>query len=151
MKRYLQIAGLVVVAVLVLIQLLPVNRTNPEITQEVRWDSAETRALAQRACMDCHSNETVWPWYSYVAPISFRIADHVEQGRERLNFSAWDQPNESFDEMEKSINEGEMPLWDYLLTHSEAELNAAEQEALIAGLQATLANDPPIERQRPSR
>lgn len=146
MKRYLRIAGIIFALLFVLIQFIPVDRTNPTVSQEVKWDSAETRALAQRACFDCHSNETVWPWYSYVAPISLRVAEHVEHGREHLNFSAWDQSNEEFEEIEKLIRQGQMPLWDYLLAHSEADLSDAEKEALIAGLQATLANDPPIER-----
>ena len=74
------------------------------------------------------------------------IANHVDEGRGRLNFSAWDQPNEDFDEMEKAINQGQMPLWDYLLLHPEAKLSDAEKQALIAGLKATLAADPPIAR-----
>lgn len=146
MKRFLRIGIIVVFGILILIQFIPVNRTNPAVTQEVQWDSPETRALAQRACFDCHSNETVWPWYSYVAPISLRVASHVEEGRERLNFSAWDQPNEDFEEIEKVINRGEMPLSDYLLLHTEAKLSDAEKEALLAGLKATFTNDPPIER-----
>ncbi|MEZ4660589.1 MAG: heme-binding domain-containing protein [Caldilineaceae bacterium] len=148
MKRYLRIAGIVIVVLLILIQFIPVDRSNPPVTREVQWDSPETRALAQRACFDCHSNETVWPWYAYVAPVSLNVAHHVEEGRGRLNFSMWDQPNEDFREMEKTIREGQMPLWDYLLAHSEAKLSDAEKEALIAGLQATLANDPPVERRR---
>ncbi len=151
MKRIFRIIGLVALAVLILLQFVPVDRDNPSVTQEVQWDSAETRALAQRACFDCHSSETVWPWYSYVAPLSLRIAAHVENGREHLNFSAWDQPNEAFDQIKEAIVEGEMPLWDYLLLHSEADLDEAEQAALIAGLQKTLENDPPIERQRRGR
>lgn len=146
MKRFLRIGIVVVLGILVLIQFIPVNRTNPAVTREVQWDSPETRALTQRACFDCHSNETVWPWYSYVAPISLRVASHVEEGRERLNFSAWEQPNEDFEEIEKVINRGEMPLSDYLLIHTEAKLSDAEKEALLAGLKATFTNDPPVER-----
>lgn len=147
MKRFLRIAGIVIVVILVLIQFIPVERTNPPVTREVKWDSPETRALAQRACFDCHSNETVWPWYAYVAPISLRVADHVEEGRDKLNFSAWDQPQEDFDEIEKVIDRGEMPLSDYLLMHSDAKLTDAEKEQLLAGLQATYANDPPAEHE----
>lgn len=151
MKRFLRIGGIVLLALLILIQFIPIDRTNPLVTREVKWDSADTRALAQRACFDCHSNETVWPWYSYVAPISLRVADHVEEGRTVLNFSAWDQPNKDFDEIEKEVNEGGMPLSDYLLMHSEAKLTDAEKEQLLAGLQATMANDPPVEREGDER
>ncbi len=151
MKRVIRIVVFVGLAALIVMQFIPIDRENPPVTREVQWDSPETRVLAQRACFDCHSNETVWPWYTYVAPISFRIASHVEVGRDRLNFSAWDQPNEDFAEIEESIVEGEMPLWDYLLAHSEADLTDEEVTALLDGLQRTLENDPPIERQQRGR
>lgn len=149
LKR-IAIAFVAIWALLQIYSLVGINRTNPAVVQEVKWDSPETKALAQRACYDCHSNETVWPWYSYVAPVSLQVANHVEEGRGRLNFSDWTQPNEDFEEVQKVINNGEMPLWDYLLAHPEAKLSAEETQALIAGLEATFNNDPPIERQRPN-
>jgi len=151
MKRFLRNALFVIIGLLIVIQLIPVNRTNPPITREVKWDAPETRALAKRACFDCHSNETIWPWYSYVAPISLRLASHVTEGRDRLNFSAWDQPNERYSEIEKVLNRNEMPLWDYLLMHADAKLSDAEKQALLTGLKATYTNDPPIERQQGER
>ena len=151
MKKIVRNVVIAVVVILVLIQLIPINRTNPAVTREVQWNSPETRALAQRACFDCHSNETTWPWYSYVAPVSLRVASHVREGREHLNFSEWDQPNSDAHEIVENIERGDMPLWDYLLMHAEAKLSAKEQQALIDGLQATLANDPPIKRERPER
>lgn len=129
-------------------QLVPVDRSNPPVTQELKWDADETRELVSRACFDCHSNQTVWPWYSYIAPISWRVADHVEHGRGHLNFSEWDKPNEDFDEIKEVMDEGEMPLWDYLLMHSEAKLTPEETQALLEGLRASFENDPPIERPR---
>jgi hypothetical protein len=102
--------------------------------------------LAQRACFDCHSNETTWPWYGYIAPISWRLADHINEGRDRLNFSAWDQPNTELDEVVESINKNTMPLWDFLLMHPEANLTETEKAALVTGLQATFRQDPPIAR-----
>lgn len=143
MKKFIRYAGIAIVVLFVLLQLIPIDRTNPPVTQAVQWDSTETQALAQRACLDCHSNETNWPWYSYIAPISFRVADHVEEGRQKLNFSEWDRRNESLHEIVESIEEGQMPLSDYLLMHPEAKLTAAERQALLDGLQATLTNDPP--------
>jgi len=151
MKRFLRIAGFVILGIVVLIQFIPISRSNPAITREVAWNTPETRALAQRACFDCHSNETVWPWYSYVAPISLRVAGHVSNGRNHLNFSAWDQPNEDFDEIRKVLERGEMPLSDYLLMHAEAKLSDAEKQELLEGLRETLANDPPIARTEPAR
>lgn len=146
MKKWLKRIGIGLVVLLIILQLIPQSRTNPAVTQEVKWDSLATRELAQRACFDCHSNETVWPWYAYVAPISMRVVSHTNAGRNRLNFSAWDQPNEDYEEMEKVINNGEMPLWDYLLMHPEAELSDAEKQTLLDGLKATLGADPPIAR-----
>ena len=142
------IALVAIWALLQIYTLVGINRTNPAVVQEVKWDSTATRELAQRACFDCHSNETTWPWYSYVAPVSLRVADHVEEGRQRLNFSDWTQPNEGYEEIEKQITRNFMPLSDYLLMHAEAKLSAQENEALLAGLKATFANDPPVKPQR---
>src|SRR5437764_214194 len=90
--------GLVVLALVLfgLMQLVPtgISYTNPPVVSEPNWDSPQTRALAQRACFDCHSNETTWPWYSHVAPVSWLLARDVIEGRSRLNFSTWGQPNE---------------------------------------------------------
>ncbi len=152
MKR--KLIWIVVIALVVIfagMQLIPLNRTNPPITREVRWDTPQTRALAQRACFDCHSNETIWPWDAYIAPASLLITGHVSEGRSRLNFSAWDQPNADFEELRGVIQEGEMPPWDYLMMHPNARLTDAEKGQLIAGLQATFLQDPPILRQRRPR
>lgn len=144
------IALVVIWALLQVYSLVGISRTNPAVVQEVKWDSPATRDLAKRACFDCHSNETTWPWYSYVAPVSLRVADHVDEGRDRLNFSNWTQPNEDFDEIQKVLDRGEMPLWDYLLMHGDAKLSAEENQALLAGLEATYNNDPPVKRERPN-
>ena len=111
-----------------------------------KWDAPATRELAQRACFDCHSNETTWPWYGYIAPVSWRLADHINEGRGVLNFSTWDQPNTDLDEVVENIEENEMPLSDFLLMHPEAKLTAAEKTTLIAGFKATFSQDPPIAR-----
>jgi hypothetical protein len=147
MKKIILYAGIGAFILFLLLQLVPVDRTNPPITQEIKWDSPETRELAQRACFDCHSNETVWPWYSYVAPISMRVVDHVEHGRFHLNFSQWDGENGELDDVIETLEEGEMPLRDYLLLHPEARLSDAEAEQLITGLKATFQNDPPIKHE----
>lgn len=146
MKRIFRVIVVLLVLIIVVGQLFSLTHTNPPVTREARWNAPATRALAQRACFDCHSNETVWPWYSYVSPLSLLIRHNVNEGREYLNFSAWDQPNADIETMVELIRNGEMPTWDYLLAHPEAKLSATEQEALIAGLEATLAGDPPIER-----
>lgn len=131
------ISGLLVL--FILIQLIPFGRqhTNPPVVQEPRWDSVQTRELAQRACFDCHSNESVWLWYSNVAPVSWLVQRDVNEGREKLNFSDWGRAREK-DEIIEVIQEGEMPMAIYLIMHPEARLNAAEKKALISGLQATI-------------
>jgi hypothetical protein len=152
MRRFAKRAGIAIAVILVVLQFVPLTRANPPVTREIKWNAPETRVLTQRACFDCHSNQTVWPWYAYVAPLSMRVVNHVDEGRQRLNFSQWDQPNADFNEVKRSLTEGQMPLSDYLLLHGNAKLSAAETTALLAGLAATFQQDPPIpqpRRQRP--
>ena len=145
MKKYFKLAlkyGLIVTVVgFVLIQLVPYgrNHTNPPVVKEPNWDSSQTRDLAQNACFDCHSNETVWPWYSNVAPVSWLVQSDVDEGRRYLNFSEWGrgEEGEEAEEWVEVIREGEMPLPYYLITHPEARLSASQQQELIKGLLAT--------------
>ncbi|MBK9943521.1 MAG: heme-binding domain-containing protein [Kouleothrix sp.] len=130
----------------VVIQLVPIGprRTNPPVQAEPPWDSPQTRALARRACFDCHSNETVWPVYAYVAPVSWFIAREVGRGRHKLNFSEWagadveGESEQESDEIPKVFRRGSMPPRKYLLLHPAAQLSAAEREQLLNGLLASL-------------
>ena len=142
MKRALIIIIVVGVVLFGLLQLIPVSRTNPPVVREIKWDSPQTMALAERACMDCHSNETKYPWYAGVAPMSLLLADHINEGREKMNFSDWDNYYVEFDEIEEQVAEGKMPPASYLLMHPEARLSDAEKQQLLAGLKATTAADP---------
>jgi hypothetical protein len=119
-------------------QLVPYGRAhdNPPVVSEPSWDSPRTREMAVTACFDCHSNETAWPWYSNIAPFSWRLQKHVDEGREKLNFSEWGTGEEE-DEVAESVIEGEMPPWDYTLLHPDANFTGADREAFIAGLEAT--------------
>jgi len=128
------------VAMVVLLQLAPYGRRhlNPTGRAEPRWDTPRTRALAVRACYDCHSNETVWPWYSHVAPVSWLLQRDVDEGRRQLNFSEWDRPQQEAHEAAKTVQKREMPPWFYAAIQRDARLTATETQALIAGLQATL-------------
>lgn len=149
MRRVFTRVGLAALAALLAIQLIPKARTNPPVTREVRWDAPATRALAARACFDCHSNATAWPWYSHVAPASFLVINHVDDGRRRLNFSEWDQPQRAtFGDVEENVASGEMPIWNYVMMHPEARLTPAETTQLLGGLRATFQQDPPIARRR---
>lgn len=132
---------LLAVGLVVAIQLVPVwlVQTNPPVLAEPNWDSDATRALAKSACFDCHSNETVWPWYSKVAPVSWLITKDTLDGRRELNFSEWGRGRSAeLDEVEEVIREGKMPLPVYLPLHPEANLSEAEREQLIAGLLQSL-------------
>jgi cytochrome c551/c552 len=129
------------IAILVLaIQIVPYgrNHSNPPGRNEPAWDHPETRALARRACFDCHSNETVWPAYANIAPVSWLVEHDVVEGREKLNFSEWQRPQKESKEAAQSVREGEMPPWQYVLLHPEAKLSAEERSALIRGLEATV-------------
>ncbi|MFQ5575772.1 MAG: heme-binding domain-containing protein [Anaerolineae bacterium] len=130
-------AGAVTLAVLGLLaaQLIPVTKTNPPVTDEPAWDSPQTRELARRACFDCHSNETNWPWYSNIAPVSWVIISHVNEGRRKVNFSAWSPRQQR--EVIETVLEGEMPPLYYRLTNPQARLTQAQTQALVNGLQAT--------------
>jgi mono/diheme cytochrome c family protein len=138
LARVLRWLGIGVVAAFLILQLLPYGHTNPPGHVEPRWDAPATRALAVRACFDCHSNETVWPWYSHVAPVSWLAQRDVDEGRRTLNFSEWDRPQKEARESAKTVRKGEMPPWFYVLLHPDARLTPAETQTLIAGLEATL-------------
>jgi hypothetical protein len=139
MKRLITIIIIGLAAVLLLIQLIPYGRqhTNPPVLQEPNWDSPQTRELAQRACFDCHSNETVWPWYSNVAPVSWLVQRDVDEGRQHLNFSDWGHVRE-LDDLPRVVKNGGMPPGQFLITHPEARLTQSEKDALASGLQATV-------------
>lgn len=116
----------------IVMQLVPYGRdhTNPPVKAEPAWTSPEVRALAVRACFDCHSNESKWPWYSNVAPVSWVVAHHVDEGRRELNFSEWDRTQRHAKDAAEELREGEMPMPPYLLMHAEAKLTDAEKKQL---------------------
>ncbi|UFS62577.1 heme-binding domain-containing protein [Sulfurimonas sp. HSL-3221] len=143
MKTELLIGALAFVTA---IQIIPFghDHTNPPVVAEPAWDTPQTRTLFMRACADCHSNETVWPWYSHVAPVSWLVAHDVEEGRENFNVSVWgvQKKNKGYDAAEE-VEEDDMPPAVYLPTHPEARLTPEEKTALIAGLKATFGTKKP--------
>ena len=137
------------------IQLVPtgVSTTNPPVAVEPAWDSAQTRALAERACFDCHSNETQWPLYTRIVPVSWLVAHDVAEGRQALNFSEWGrarsdrdedeargggEAGEQLEEVVEALQDGEMPPASYVLLHPAARLTPAEQQQLIDGFRQSL-------------
>ena len=145
-RRGLLWAGLGLVGLFVLIQAVPYgrNHSNPPVSQEPRWDSPQTRALAATACFDCHSNLTKWRWYSNIAPASWLVQRDVDEGRAQFNLSEWNRPQDlSAGDLAETIRSGSMPPWFYVLLHSKAKLSSSQKQALISGLNATLAKSPP--------
>lgn len=122
------------------IQLIPYGRThsNPPVIEEPKWDSPRTRELAVRACFDCHSNETKWPWYADVAPLSWVVQWDVQVAREVINFSEWNRDYPLAPYAGMSVRIGGMPLGKYRMAHPEAQLSPEETQELARGLDATL-------------
>lgn len=134
--RYIRWGLLGLLVIFAGIQLVPVDRSNPPVETEVPAPP-EVRAVLRRACYDCHSNETVWPWYSKVAPVSWLVASDTHDGRKELNFSTWnrytsEQQAKKLKESWEQVAEGEMPLWIYMPTHREAVLSDADKALLRA-------------------
>ena len=126
--------GLAGVVLLVVIQILPFGRhhTNPPVKKEPPLDAPGTRELVVRACFDCHSNQSVWPWYSHVAPVSWLVWSDVVRGRKELNFSEWDRPQREARESGSVVRKGSMPPWYYPW----AQLTATERQEFVRGLKA---------------
>ena len=128
----------------VAIQFIPYgrNHANPPVVQEPQWDTPKTRALFMRACADCHSNETKWPWYSNIAPVSWLVQHDVDEGREHFNVSNWlHQKKNKGDEAAEEVREGDMPPLVYLPAHPEARLSKIEKKELITGLVNTFGEE----------
>jgi heme-binding protein len=120
-------ALLVLVALLVAIQLVPIRRDNPPVTAPIK-PPKDVEATLRRSCFDCHSHETVWPWYSYVAPVSWLVAHDVHEGRRHMDFSAWadysiELKRKKLAGISELVQEREMPLWYYLPMHRNAQLS----------------------------
>jgi hypothetical protein len=137
-RKVLLRAGLGLFAVAVLLQLVPYGRdhTNPPVTEDAPWPGGRARELATAACYDCHSNQTRWPIQSSIAPFSWMIARDVEQGREALNFSTWDEDDGEADDAAEEVADAEMPPRRFVLAHPDAALSEAERQVLVDALEA---------------
>jgi hypothetical protein len=124
-----KLVGALLAIAFVAIQFVTVERTNPEVPPGSRITAPDdVLAILERACFDCHSYETDWPWYSYVAPVSWLVAYDVVEAREHLNFSTWDTRDAGWQarhvhEVWEEVEEGEMPLWFYSPLHPSAWLD----------------------------
>jgi hypothetical protein len=120
-----------------LIQFVPYGwwHENPPVVADAPWPDGESAQLAWDACYDCHSNETTWPLYSYVAPASWLVRRDVEAGRDELNFSRWDEDADEADDAAEAVADGSMPPRQYELLHPAARLSDAEVARLVAALE----------------
>jgi hypothetical protein len=123
-------------ALLVVAQAVPYGRahTNPPVTKDAPWPDTVSREIAHRACYDCHSNETRYPWYSNVAPMSWLLQHDIDEARQVMNFSEWDRPHGVVLDAPGMVESRAMPPSQYLLIHTDARLSDQERTALIAGL-----------------
>ena len=120
--------------ILIAIQFIPVNKTNPPVTAELNAPT-EIMSVFKKSCYDCHSNETEWPWYSFVAPVSWIVSGDVKDGRLHLNFSKWENFSRKNivkmkEEIWEEIERGKMPLGKYIFMHPEAELDHKEKDLI---------------------
>jgi len=130
----LKIALIVLAAIIVVIQFIPVKRTNPPVTATL---DAPTQVISvfKKSCYDCHSNETKWPWYSYIAPGSWLVSGDVEEARSHLNFSEWGNLSRKDltkmkEEIWEEIEKENMPLWKYTILHPEANLTQKDKSLI---------------------
>ena len=140
MKRFLKIAVLLIIVVFVVLQFFRPSFTNPQIIagqpiEDSLAVPAEVQMVLSRSCNDCHSNKTLYPWYSQVSPFSWFLAGHIEDGRRELNFSEWGTYSENkkarkLEEICEMVEAGGMPLPSYLWIHRDAALSE-EQKRLF--------------------
>ena len=124
------------IVVAALIQLVPVKRDNPPVKDEVPAPP-RVKAILERACYDCHSNKTVWPWYSHVAPVSWLVAKDVHNGRHEVNFTDWptfdqEEQDHAYKHIAKQVDRRGMPLSNYLLLHPKARLSDEDRRVLVS-------------------
>jgi hypothetical protein len=139
-RRWWLRGAVTLLAIVLLMQLVPYGQAqiNPPVSAEPHWNTAETRVLAKHACFDCHSNETVWPLYARIAPVSWLVSYDVTEGRRALNFSEWNRPQKEADEAAEKVRERDMPPAAYQWMHGSARLSDADRQRLADGLAATL-------------
>ena len=141
MKTVLKIAKWLLISLVclfILIQLKRPARTNPAVDQSQTIEAhtqmtPQVKDILDRSCRDCHSNKTEWPWYTNVAPVSWWITDHVNDGRRRLNLSEWarlDQPGKKLAKICDEVEDGGMPLSSYLPMHPKAKLSEQDKKTL---------------------
>lgn len=141
MKRILKWAIAALVVIFAALQIVQPARTNPPVKSDFLKATAappEVAAMFHSTCYDCHSDETRWPWYSYVAPVSWQVAQDVNEGRRHINLSEWpDKPDlarKKIENMSDEIDDGDMPIKKYTLIHKDARLTQQQRDTLTQWL-----------------
>jgi len=129
-----------VIILLVLIQFVRIDKTNPKIIPEndfinITNPSEDIAMVLKNSCYDCHSNESTYPWYTNIAPISWWIKHHINEGRRHINFSEWgdyplDKLNHKLEECYEEIEEGKMPMTSYTIAHPDAKMTTEQKNKL---------------------
>ena len=140
MKKKIAITAGILVIFAVLIQFIPVTKTNPPVIKDITAPKL-VKEIFRTSCYSCHSHETVWPWYSQIAPVSWLVAHDVSEARRKLNFSTWtfnspEKETFSLEEALKEMQDGEMPPWIYVLAHPDARLSPDDLKTVEAYINA---------------
>jgi hypothetical protein len=132
---------LVIILILIAIQAIRIDKTNPRSDSSKDFITVlnppqEIASILSTSCYDCHSNQSKYPWYTNIAPVSWWIKDHINEAREELNFSVWEDYSDKrkkhkLEECFEMIEEGEMPLTSYTIIHNKASLNENQKKLLI--------------------
>jgi hypothetical protein len=139
-RRGILVTVIVVVVAFGILQLVPIRVSNSATNKQPPWDSPRTLRLAKAACFDCHSNQTNTYWWEDIAPLSWWITNHVDEGRDALNFSECTGHGGEADDAAETISEGSMPpdYYTWLGMHASADLSKTERQQLADGLRRTL-------------
>lgn len=143
MKKYLTFKkiSLFLLFVFILIQFIRIDKTNAAVNPQddfltICSANSEVSKVIKSSCYDCHSNESTYPWYTNIAPVSWWVKNHINEGRDELNFSIWasyseKRKNHKLEECIEMIEEGEMPMSSYTIMHGEAKLTDAQKLELV--------------------
>lgn len=152
MKKALKIAVVVIVVLFVLIQFVRPDRSNPAVNPAETLEAsvevpADVKMVLSRSCADCHSNNTSYPWYSNISPFSWLLANHINEGRQKVNFSVWNtysdkKKSKKLEDICEQVTEGAMPLPSYLWLHRSAALSDAERNLVCDWTNAERAKLP---------
>ena len=152
MKKVLKIVAIVLIAAFIVVQFFRPDRTKPPVVQAETLESSvpvpeNVEQILKRSCNDCHSNQTVYPWYSNISPFSWLLQQHIDEGRQKLNFSVWNtfdakKKARKLDEVCDQVTTGEMPLNQYLWIHRDAKLSDEDKKLLCDWVDAEKAKIP---------